>query len=107
MTEDNKILLKLCPKRCNNIDYAFRNHRYKDQPQDQKEAHGYWDKLEQKHKDPIDVIRYPLLLPWTWKQPVGRTIATQSAGDYKHIGRPASRMDSKGRHVPPKPRGVS
>ena len=107
MTEDTKLLLKLCPKRCNNLDYAFRNHRYKDQPQDQKEAHGLWDKLEQKHKDPIDVIRYPLLVPWTWKPPVGRTVDYQSAGDYKQIGRPALRMDSKGRHVPPKPKGVS
>lgn len=107
LEETGRIGFKLNPRECHNIDYAFRNYRWKDQPPDQVEWKGLSEKVEEKVKDPIDVVRYGNIVPWTWKPNTVRTIETEKSDDYRHLAYTLARRDRNGKYVPHKPRGVS
>lgn len=52
---------------CHNIDRAFRRYAWKKEPPKTEDTHGIGEKIQEKYKDPIDVIRYCLIVPWDYK----------------------------------------
>lgn len=54
---------------CRNMDLAMRRYQWKDETQKREEIHGISEDVEERFKDFIDLLRYALVVPWSYTPP--------------------------------------
>ena len=79
---------------CENMDTSLRRYAWAEfTGKNASERRGLSDKPAEKYKDPIDILRYNAMIPWTYEAPKGVESDTQ-------------RQDYRRKQVTPRPTGT-
>ena len=106
-TADGTQLFTIDPDNNENLDLALRRYKWKEMDPNIRDIDGLWAKIEQLHKDKIDVVRYDLVVPFHWRPVPGFNQDSNTAGDYSRNEANNGINSSPGYNVPSKPKGVA